>query len=200
MLTVRPASRHVLRPQRRGFGDTSSVWNSVIDTFRALYLQADQEQRVILVNNHWHLLHRAARKVGTPMDLPAMQKLDAVMAQWWGWKQAYDEAVLRRWVPFTRSWGTELDQWAALWEQMVREIDAAQPKLASELDKQHLTADDIRADAWSQAGANFMASLNSILGSSWFVPLLGTLGFLVVLGMGLKLYKGIKAELPRRAA
>lgn len=182
------------RPQRQGFGGISESWRSVIDLFRNLYIDADQEQRVALVNNHYQLLWRATRQAQMPTDLPVIQKLLTTMDGWWRWKLQYDDAVLRRWVPFTRDWDQELDQWALKWEQLVTEIDAVAPQVPLILEGRGVSAEQIKPDAWTTAGHEFLKRLNEILGSSWFWPVVGTVTAVFVAGKILSLYKSIKEE------
>lgn len=92
----------------------SGLGGSIADTFRALYLEADMEGQVALINNYWQFLWRCAS--GVPAD--TFGQLDTEMGAWWDWKTRFDAAVLQRWLPFQHDWQADLDEWADRWRAM----------------------------------------------------------------------------------
>lgn len=154
----------------------SSSWNSVVDFFRNAYLDADEEQRVIMVNNYWQLLWRSTRQAGVSEKDPSFQKLDSLMGQWWDWKLRYDDAALRRWIPIVgHDWSKDLDTWADRWVSMVEELDQKASLEAGGLD-----TSGISKEAWDRSGEtaldNLLNRFNQALSSSWFWPVAGLAG------------------------
>lgn len=187
ILTSRPSTRRKI-----GMGDSTPV----ADFFRAIYLQADQEQRVELVNNYLQLLWRAGLAAGLASTNPVMVKLDATMGQWWTWRTQYNDAVLRRWVPFTRAWGTELDAWADRVQAEQDELDAAtSDQVKARLAQQGLDPSALAPDAGADLASIMLRRMRDLLKSAWFWPVVGTVGVLVIAGAALKLYKGVKHEI-----
>jgi len=167
----------------------------VTDFFRAIYLQADQEQRVELVNNYLQLLWRAGLKAGLSRATPAMQHLDGVLGSWWTWRQQYHDAVLRRWVPFTRAWDNELDQWAEKVSALQTELDeATSGAVSATLATNGLDSSMVAPDAGASAVHAVVQRTNDLLRSSWFWPVVGTVGALILAGVALKLYRNVKTE------
>ncbi len=176
--------------RRTGMGATP-----VTDFFRAIYLQADQEDRVILVNNYLQLLWRTALASGLTTKDPSVQKLDATMGQWVAWKQQYDAAVLRRWIPMTRAWSNELDTWSDRVSTLQTELDAASAgRVSTALQQKGLDPSVIAPDAGDVAVHQTLMRLNELLRSAWLWPVVGTVGALIIAGMALSLYRGVKAE------
>ena len=79
------------------------------DVFMDMWLEADEEDRVIQVNNMWVQLERTGRAT-LAQDDRVWGILDGNLGQWVAWKQAYNEATLRRWYS-SRDWGRELEVW-----------------------------------------------------------------------------------------
>jgi hypothetical protein len=81
------------------------------DLIDALNRSGDAEHVAEQVNNTWQFLWRVKG-----IDLPAalLQELDSRMQDWVTWKAQFDEAILRRAVPFEpfsqRDWYAELRQ------------------------------------------------------------------------------------------
>lgn len=197
MLTVRKIPRTYARANFggvRGFGEAGQGATDlkVTDFLQAIYAQADTEQRVAIVNNYLQLLWRTALSQGLSKSDSAMQTLDGYMAQWWAWKQQFDAAVFRRWVPFSRDWNGELNTWK---ERVVilqgKLDDATNGAVSQSMEQRGLTPDIIPEDDVSA----FLKAIKQMLRSPWFWPVVGTVGALALLGYSLKLYKGIKAEL-----
>jgi hypothetical protein len=181
-LSVRRSSQ-----RRLGLGQATSNF------FRAIYLQADQEQRVELINNYLQLLWRAGTTAGLTTHDPVMQQLDMTLGQWGAWKQQYSDAVLRRWVPFTRAWGDELNDWSERVEKLQDTLDSATSGQVSKvLAQQGLDPSAIKPDAPSQALDAVIKRLGQILRSPLFWPVVGVIGTLIVAGWGLKLYRGFR--------
>lgn len=167
--------------------------NVVVDFFRAIYLQADQEQRVALINNYLQLQWRAAVAAKLDRGDPVMVKLDGIMGQWWTWKTQYDDAALRRWIPGTRSWGSELDNWSQRVEAIQGELDAAtNDAVSTTLEKQGLNPTMIKPTEGEQAVTETLKRLNELLRSPWLWPTVGVLGTLFVLGGFVRLYRDLR--------
>jgi hypothetical protein len=159
-------------------------------------LPADQAQRVEFISNYWQLLWRASLVSGLTSKDPVIQKLDATMGQWWIWRTQYHDAWMRQWIPLTRSWSTELDAWATRVDNMQTELDTAthdavSKRLAQQGLDRSMTAPDVSRDILQQA----LVRTRDLLKSSWFWPVVGTVGVLIAIGTALKLYKGVKSEL-----
>lgn len=92
------------------------------DFYQRIWLEGDLEKQVALINNHFQNLYRSAVAAGLDRRKPEMKKLDADMAAFWSWKQDFDEAMLRRWLPFGRDWDEELVEYRRLFEQDYKEI------------------------------------------------------------------------------
>jgi hypothetical protein len=166
----------------------AAAHNAVLDLFRALYVQADQEDRVALLNNYWQLLWRASRQAGI-VDKSYWQRLDATMGDWWNWKQAYNGAVLRRWIPFTRAWGDELDTWSEHFGAFYAEAASLAPAITSTLTLASVDPTKVTPDDTSKIIRSLRQRTGELLGSPLFWPVVGTVGALVAIGYGFKLYK-----------
>ncbi len=90
------------------------------DFFMTIWLEADEEERVIQVNNWWVELETTGRATLAHDDF-VWTKLYGDVGQWVKWKAAYNDATLRRWLPGGRDWGAELE----VWFQKLREMSSA---------------------------------------------------------------------------
>lgn len=90
--------------------------------YERIWLEGDLEKQVELLNNYFQNLHRSAVAAGLDRRIPAMVRLDADMGAWWNWKEAFNEAILRRWLPFGREWDEELTEYRRLFDEDYREI------------------------------------------------------------------------------
>jgi hypothetical protein len=79
------------------------------DFFMAVWAGADQEEQVIRLNNWWAELEITGRATLSYSD-PVWQQLDGAVAGWVAWRDAYNEAILRRWWS-DRDWDAELEVW-----------------------------------------------------------------------------------------
>lgn len=90
--------------------------------YERIWLEGDLEKQVELLNNYFQNLHRSAVAAGIPRTSPVMVQLDADMGAWWNWKQDFNEAILRRWMPFGRDWDDELTEYRRIFEQNHRDV------------------------------------------------------------------------------
>lgn len=176
-----------------GIGDANKAQsNAVVDLFRALYLQADQEQRVELLNNYWQLLWRAARRAGVASNSDYMKRLDAVMGTWWTFRQQYFNAALRRWVPFTRAWNDEIDAWSGKWQTFYEEAVSLAPEVARILTLQGIDPAAVSLDDTSKIVRALNQRTGQFLSSPLFWPVVGTVAALAIAGAGLKFYRKLR--------
>jgi hypothetical protein len=100
--------------------------------YQRIWLEGDLEKQVELLNNYFQNLWRSAVSAGLSRSSPAMKRLDADMGAWVRWKSEYNEAILRRWLPFGRDWEDELKQYRRLFERNYNDILIAGAERARE--------------------------------------------------------------------
>ncbi len=81
------------------------------DFYTSVWWEADLEERVASLNNDWQNLYREARSAGFTEADPALRQLLADMDRWWQWKEAFNAAILRRFIAGSRDWDAELKVW-----------------------------------------------------------------------------------------
>lgn len=80
------------------------------DVFMDVWVDADQEQQIISLNNWWAGLESTARKTVPPGDA-VWDRLNGDLDAFNAWRSQYNDAILRRWLPGGRDWGDELTVW-----------------------------------------------------------------------------------------
>lgn len=121
MINARPQTNLGLLPVVIGVAaglETAWAWYDP-DIFNAVWLEADQEQQVISLNNWWAGLEATAHKTLAPDD-PVWSLLYGNIDGFLAWRSQYNDAILRRWLPGGRDWEAEL----AVWFTKFRETSA----------------------------------------------------------------------------
>lgn len=112
MIYVRPKTQLGLVPAVIGVGvamEAAWAWYDP-DLFTDIWLEADQEQQIINLNNWWAGLESTARQTLPPGDA-AWDRLNGDIDAFNAWRSQYNDAILRRWLPGGRDWDAELSVW-----------------------------------------------------------------------------------------
>lgn len=108
-----------------GVGSAIELLHSWYDPqfYQRIWLEGDLEQKVALLNNYWHHLSRSGTESGFTRHDPVMKRVNQHMDQWWEWRTQFNEALLRRWIPFVgRDWEDELYRFKDLFEEDYYEL------------------------------------------------------------------------------